>query len=89
MRTKKQEIQREVVEERIEIQSACNKKTHRDEQSDGQDRGSHRPLAEAETGLSQFATNTVQIAVAEARMTAVAAGAKLKPIKSKKVLVPE
>ena len=69
MSTKKQETQREVVEERIEIQSACNKKTHRDEQSDGQDRGSHRPLAEAETGLSQFATNTVQIAVAEARMT--------------------
>ena len=49
---KKQEIQREGVEERIEIQSACNKKTHRDEQSDGQDRGSQRPLAEAETGLS-------------------------------------
>ena len=33
---KKQETQREVVEG-IEIQSACNKKTHRDEQSDGQD----------------------------------------------------
>ena len=57
---KKQETQREVVEG-IEIQSACNKKTHRDEQSDGQDRGSHRPLAEAETGLSQFATKQFKL----------------------------